>query len=344
MISRSLAALALAAILSLPAEGAESADPEAGRAGAFDFALVGDYNYGPLGGPEWRESARMIAAINASGVEFTVHLGDIKSGNPECTDAILAATRAQFAEYRAPLVYLFGDNEWTDCHRYTALDPRSPFVNPLERLAKLRRMFYPGTAAQGSGRPRLERQADTARKPEFRRFVENIRWEYGGVLFVGANVPGSNNNYSGGPASPQTVKVPGQDTEWALRNAAVIDWLRDSFQLAGKTRARAVFLLWQANPDFERGQRELPRYDSNGFHGLIDALKELATTFAGPVVLAHGDTHAGFRMDHPLPLPNFVRVENYGNPHTHWTRITVLPDRQGMDIFRFEGMRVPGNP
>ncbi|MGZ8966203.1 hypothetical protein, partial [Methylomagnum sp.] len=38
----------------------------------LEFALVGDYNYGPLDGPKWRESERMIAAINASRARFTV--------------------------------------------------------------------------------------------------------------------------------------------------------------------------------------------------------------------------------------------------------------------------------
>jgi hypothetical protein len=332
---------ACAAALAVAGVRAASSGPEPG---AFEFALVGDYNYGPVGDPEWRESERMIAAVNASRARFAVHLGDIKAGHAECTDAVYAANRAQFAEFRMPLVYLFGDNEWTDCHRYAATDPRSPFVDPLERLAKLRRMFYPGTSAQGGGRLRLERQADAAREPRFRRFVENARWELGGVLFVGANVPGGNNHYSGGPGSPQRVKVPGQDAEWALRNAAVIDWLRDSFRRAARRGDRAVFVAWQANPDFEQRRPELPFYDSDGYRELVAALQEQAAAFPGPVVLAHGDSHKGFRTDHPLPLPNFARVENYGDPHTHWTRVTVLPDRQGLEMFRFEGMHVQGNP
>lgn len=310
----------------------------------FEFALVGDYNYGPLDGPKWRESERMIAAINASRARFTVHLGDIQPGNAECTDAVVEATRRQFMAFRAPLVYLFGDNEWTDCHRYAATNPRSPYLDPLERLGHLRRAFYSGSRSQGVLGLRLQRQSDATRNPAYRQFVENVRWQVQDVLFVGADVPGSNNNYSGGPGSPQQVKVPGQDAEWAIRNAAVMDWLRDSFHRAKVNRVRAVVVLWQANPDFENRRPELPRYDNDGFRDLKGALASLAAGFGRPVVLAHGDSHAGFRVDRPLRLPNFLRVENYGDPATHWTKVTVLPNHAGLTMFRFEGMRVPGNP
>jgi hypothetical protein len=314
-----------------------------GRDGGFRFALVGDYNYGPPGGPEWQASERMVAAVNAAGVRFTVHLGDIQSGGQECSDAVVEATRAQFARFKAPLVYLFGDNEWTDCHRHRATHPQSPFLDPLERLAHLRRVFYPAPKAQGGGRLALERQADLSRVAGHRRFVENVRWEAGGVLFVGLNVPGSNNNHSGGSASRQAVKVPGQDEEWQLRDAANRAWLRAAFRRARARRDRAVFVAWQANPDFENKHPDLPRYDSNGYRELLATLAEQAARFPGPVVLAHGDSHNGLRVDRPWPLPNFVRVENYGPPHTDWTRVTVRPERRGPALFEFEGMAVPGN-
>lgn len=323
---------------------AGSAAGRSAHASPFAFALVGDYNYGPVGGKEWRESGRLIAAVNRSGVRFAIHLGDIQPGDMECTDTVVEATRRQFRLFRMPLVYLFGDNEWTDCHRHAARNPRSAYLDPLERLDHLRRVFHAGHFAQGGGTLRLTRQADATDNPDFRRFVENVRWEAGGVLFVGANVPGSNNNHSGGPDSPQTVKVPGQDAEWVLRNAAAMAWLRDSFRRAEATDARAVFVAWQGNPDLENLRTELPHYDSTGFRELNATLAALAERFGRPVVLAHGDSHHGLKVDRPLPPPNFLRVENYGHPHTHWTRVTVLPNRKGPAMFLFEGMRVPGNP
>lgn len=303
----------------------------------FRFALVGDYNYGPLGGEEWRASERLIASINAERVDFSVHLGDIQSGKSECSDVIIAATRAQFSRFEAPLVYLFGDNEWTDCHRHAG-----KYADSLERLAHLRKVFYAAGRSQGQHAMSLERQADVTGEERFRGFAEQVRWWHGGVLFVGANVPGSNNDYSGGPDSFQEES--GLDAEWRLRNAAVSDWLRDSFRLAEEQKARAVFVLWQANPDFEQCRPDRPHYDSNGYAELLSVLRELAAAFPGPVVLAHGDSHKGFRVDRPWPLTNFLRVENYGHPNTHWTRVTVLPERSDVSMFRFDGRLVDGNP
>ena len=37
------------------------------------------------------------------------------------------------------MIYVPGDNEWTDCHR-----ANNGGYDPLERLAFLRAMFYPG--------------------------------------------------------------------------------------------------------------------------------------------------------------------------------------------------------
>ena len=66
-----------------------------------------------------------------------------------------------------------------------------------------------------------------------------------------------------------------------------------------------------------------------------------------PVAFIHGDTHI-FRIDKPLisaktqrPFENFTRMETFGNPETHWTRVTVDPaDPQ---LFTFRASIVPEN-
>jgi hypothetical protein len=72
-----------------------------------------------------------------------------------------------------------------------------------------------------------------------------------------------------------------------------------------------------------------------------------------PVVLAHGDTHYT-RIDTPLTAPtipavppapavpaqalvdNFTRVETFGFPNTHWTRVLVDPKSDDVFSFRIE--------
>ena len=83
-----------------------------------------------------------------------------------------------------------------------------------------------------------------------------------------------------------------------------------------------------------------------GLEPLYAVLLEQSTAFAGPVVLAVGDTHI-FRVDKPLYredgslVENFTRVEAFGNPLVHWVRVTV--DTRDRQVFTFHQELVPGN-
>ncbi len=316
----------------------------------YTLALIGDYNYGPLNGPLWQESERMIADINAQSPAFVIHNGDTKPGSTECTDEINTATKAQFDRVKSPLVYLFGDNEWTDCHRILATTPKSPFGDPFERLENLRRQFYASNQSQGAIPMTLVRQADIDR--QFVAYVENVRWIKGPVMFIGLNVPGSNNNCPGGPS--QVTRVPSL-FECKLREPAVLKWLSDSFAEAKRLRLSGVLIAMQGNPDFENRRGDLPAYDNNGYKRLIKTLQNEVVSFGGKVVLTHGDSHLQ-HFDKPLTdvidvrdatetgrvLGSFRRVETFGNPETHWVRVTVDPTQP--DLFSFERMIVKGNP
>ena len=81
----------------------------------------------------------------------------------------------------------------------------------------------------------------------------------------------------------------------------------------------------------------------------MDVLQTRTVEFGRPVVLAHGDTHSA-RIDKPLfaqvgnvsrRVENFTRVETFGNPDTHWIRVTVDP--QDREVFKFELMTVEEN-
>src|SRR5207237_2663247 len=116
-----------------------------------------------------------------------------------------------------------------------------------------------------------------------------------------------------------------------------LEWLRRSFDVARQESSRAVMIIWQADPAFER------RPDENApFRPLLDALQEHSLAFQKPVVLVHGDSHY-FRIDKPLPsgprdarstIANFTRVETFGQPDHHWLHVTVDPDDPGVFTFR----------
>lgn len=278
----------------------------------FDFALIGDVPYNAE--QTTNLFPNMLRELNAATLEFVVHDGDIKSGDSPCSDEIFEARRKDFAGSAHPFIYVFGDNEWTDCARATN------GFDPEERLQKLREVFCAEETSLGKRTLPLARQSNDPRHAKFR---ENVRWEKGGVMFVGLNVPGSINNF-GKP-------------EFAGRNAANLAWLQESFAFATLENARAIMIIIQANPLPERGSTNRVHA---GFRPLLEALERETVAFGKPVVLVHGDSHY-FRIDKPLygtkskrRLENFTRVETFGNPDVHWLRVTADPNDPEVFTFR----------
>jgi hypothetical protein len=283
----------------------------------FDFALIGDVPYNAE--QTTNLFPNMMRELNAAKLEFVVHDGDIKSGDTPCSDEVFEARRKDFADSTHPFIYIFGDNEWTDCARATN------GFNPEERLQKLREVFCADERTLGKRKLPLARQSNDPRHAKFR---ENVRWEMGGVTFLGLNVPGSMNNY-GKP-------------EFAERNAANLGWLHESFAFAKLENARAIMIIIQANPLPERGSTNRVHA---GFRPLVEALERETVAFEKPVVLVHGDSHY-FRIDKPLygakskrRIENFTRVETFGNPDVHWLRVTVDPSDPEVFTFRQQLVR-----
>ena len=305
------------------------ADPPAADPGGeppVTVGLWGDIPYTPDGVPK---VARMIEDMNAADLDFSVFDGDIKGGAP-CENRYYTEALARFNSFAAPLVYVPGDNEWTDCHA-TGSDP-------LERLAHLRRVMFSRPGSLGQRPMPLEHQSD--------RYPEHTRWQAGGVVFVGLHVVGSNNNKVTDvtdrqpPASRTPSGRQAANAEFKARDAAARAWLRESFEVARRVGAAGVMVVIQANPGFDvvrpedRAARGL-----DGFDAFLDVLRDETLRFAKPVALVHGDTHQ-YRLDHPLlepsgaPVPNLVRLETFGYPVVSWVKATV--DRRDPQVFRFE--------
>jgi hypothetical protein len=105
---------------------------------------------------------------------------------------------------------------WTDCHFL-----KSPVFDPLERLAKVRKMFFP--EGKSLGQRTIEVESQSQRDPEYAKFLEIRRWSYGGVTFVTLHILGSNNNFG---------RTPEIDNEYCERKAANLSWIRASFATA----------------------------------------------------------------------------------------------------------------
>ena len=158
---------------------------------------------------------RLIAAINKLPPAFSIHVGDIKSGSTLCDDATFEKIKAYFMTFQQPLVDTPGDNEWTDCHRKS----NGPF-DPLERLAKIRSMFFPKAVSWGQQTLSVTRQSDVS---AFTQMVENARWVTQNILFVTVHVVGSNNNLRQNREAT---------LEFLERNQANIAWINEAFAVA----------------------------------------------------------------------------------------------------------------
>jgi hypothetical protein len=324
-----LAAAGGACVQRRPAGAVPAADD-----GAFRVAVLGDMPYPGVRSPEWAGAMAAYRAvldtIAAERVAFVVHVGDFTGAT--CSDSLYAQRRREFAAMPHPLVYTFGDNEWTDCRRDSS-EVRGGY-EPLERLARLRELFTAGDTSLGRPSMPIERQSDD---PDYRTFRENVRWSRGGVLFVTLHVVATNNNRGHGPAP---------SAEYVARNAADLAWLRAAFDRAERERLRGVAVFMQANPfippSADRSEPSLP----SGFTDLVSELRRLAIGFGKPVALVHGDSHY-FRIDQPfvdtttgLVVTNLTRAETYGNPNHHALLMTVDP--AAPNLFRFESLVVQG--
>ena len=268
-------------------------------AATFSFIGVGDIPYNPE-----QEAAftRSIAAIGQSGAEFVLHVGDIKAGSAPCDEALYASRAALYGSCALPLAIIVGDNEFNDC------------TDPAASLELFRKYFCAGDTSIGQTTMPLERQNKV--QPEH-AYPEQIRWQHGGVYFLGLNVVGSSNQID-------------NRAEWEARTKAGLAWLKAGFANAKKENAAAMVVAIHANPF---GGDPYPE----AYAPIMTALEEEAVAFGKPVLFMHGDSHY-FRWDIPFKSKkgsgastNLSRLEVFGSPNPHW--VEVMVDTESPQVF-----------
>lgn len=314
---------------------------------SFEFAAIGDTGYSKK---SELELDRMIAAMNKESLAFVIHVGDFEADprpymrspttiTEPCTDASFESVLAQFHASAHPFILTPGDNDWTDCH---ILKPRN--VDPMERLAVLREMFYPAGRSLGQRAMPVESQA---RDPKFSKFRENLAWTVNNVTFMTMHT-GSNNNRG---------RTPEMDAEADERMAANIAWMRKGFADARARNSAGLVLMTQANPGFEthwtpslidRYFRLFPGVNPpkplppSGYDDLLNALAAEMENYDKPTLFIHGDTHI-FHVSKPLVskktgrfVDHLTRLEVFGDPNSHWVRVVVDPAVPGLFTIRPE--------
>jgi hypothetical protein len=314
----------------------------------------------------------LIADMNGSDLEFSVHDGDLKAGNgtpgsvtpTTCVDALYTQGLGYLDSLDRPAMFTPGDNDWTDCDRTS-----NGGFNDVERLTHERRVFFGTNHSLGRHTIRQEVQSSpnclgwdygtssTVPAP----CVENRRWTFKKVTYATVNIQGTcNNRCSSGAGDPA-----GDEAEYQARNPADLQWLQDTFYEANADGSVAVMIVGQADPGFDdsdatraptRNPRTLAEDDANaahdGFVSFLTKLRDLTIAFGKPVVYVHGDSHY-FRVDKPLQdssgrrVENFTRVETFGdnqqngNNDVQWVKALVDPNSR--DVFSFQPQIVPAN-
>jgi hypothetical protein len=315
-----LSAVALVASLVAANSGSASAS-SSHRNDPYEIGLIGDMPYGDVGRAQF---PNVIDEMNHGHLAFTAWDGDLKNGSERCDQGQYDLAAKNFASFERPLVFLPGDNEWTDCDRASAGS-----YDPNERLALVRKMFASTNQSLGNKTLELTRQSA--------QFPENVRWSLGRVTYIGVNVPGSDNN---APQFDATGKqTDGDLAEYTARNAANLKWLDEGFAAAKKDHSIAVMVVQQADmwstadptAHFADTKRELAR---------------LSIPFPGQVALVNGDSHV-LQIDKPLTdakgqvIENFTRVQTFGSAQNHWVSATVDP--RSPEVFTFHQHIVAAN-
>jgi len=314
---------------------------------------------------DWPYSLDLVAAapllidsINSDPqVSLVIHVGDIHSGSMPCTGASLLPLPAGsnpawnlaiftlFNQFRDPVVYTPGDNEWTDCHKTKQFSSGAP----LKELASVRDLFFPSPGyTLGRHKKRVLSQAEMhdPAHPADAQFVENVMWKESHVVFVTLNVPGSNND--GLPWTTPFTDEAARQQEVAQRTAADLRWLELAFAWANRDRAGAVVIALQA--DMWDPAALAPGGDGlAGYTNFVRRLADLCLHFGRPVLLLNGDSHL-FEADRPLAdpgsstgvihgtpaVPNLKRITVQGstNKPREWLRLTIDPDSPAVFTWR----------
>ena len=279
----------------------------------YSIGLFGDMPYNAQGKADY---PFLLDDINKSDVQFSIFDGDLKAGGDgPCADSLYTTAIANFNKLEDPLVWVPGDNDWTDCWgRYGP--GTQPYSDPLERLAHERDLF--ASTDHSLGKHTLGLTRESSEGGQYALYSENVRWSLGPVVYLGLDVQGSNDNYpyhdtdAENPTAPvrSDAEIQRMRDEEIARKAANLHWLAEGFAYAKQVGAKGVLIDWQADPNFNNEQHLTNPHDGDAYPDYVNALRTETIAFPGQVALVHGDSHY-FKVDKPLTLQSGKVLGNF---------------------------------
>lgn len=317
-----LSSLVVASIAALSGCAVTGSKSGADDTSAFTVAVIADVPYGtsPTDTRQMVLHPKFIASINAdTDASLVAHVGDIHAGKQYCTEEYNKTVFDHWTAFTKPLVYTPGDNEWADCHKvkqggggYNKTTSTIDYVkdaggnfasyakgDPLANLALVRSMFF-SKPGQTLGAP----MAVTSQAVDFnpahpsdKAFVENVRFEKNGVLFVTLNIPGGSNNDTDHWYGTPTMSAE-QQKEVAERTAATLRWIDAAYNHATTKGNVAMVILTQADM-WDVDEAATGAAHIAGYKPYLDKIAEGTKAYGMPVLMLMGDSHT-YRSDNPL--------------------------------------------
>jgi hypothetical protein len=263
----------------------------------FAFGVVAQPGKAPTDAAPLEQA---LAESDADNLAF-VAVDGFKRVDEPCGDALYNQRFALLSGAKNGIVLVPAGSDWGDC--------RSPAgkQDSLERLQRLRELFYPDEFSMGSSKIPLIRQSIT---PKFRLYAENTRWEVGGVLFTSLNLPANNNRYR---------TDAGRNSEFEDRAVATREWLHRSFTNAKFKGMAGIVLICDGDP-----LTKPPKgVQHDGFAEVRQQLLQLAAKFPGKVLLIHNHIDNKTAPSHGIVWHgNLGDLELSGS----WTKVIVKPN------------------
>ena len=265
---RSIARLPLlaAGLLAASAHG-QMALAAPGEQAGFEFAVLG---HSFKAGPDDAPLKKAIAETSAFNAAFVVATG-IKAASESCSDKLYSQRKDLLDASEPPLIVSLSASDWASCRNSRGR------INAIERLNRLRDVYFADDQSLGQRKLTLSRLSSTAK---FRSYAENAHWEYGGVLFATVNLPANNNHF---------LPEAGRNSEFEDRLVANRSWLQRLFAMAQRKKLDGIVLFSDGDIGVldEDDNSLLPSFSSkqDGFAGPRKQIRSLAKKFSGKVLL-----------------------------------------------------------
>lgn len=280
--------------------------PAAAQSDTFSFGVIA---HSFKAAPDESILRDAIAESDADNLAFVVANG-IKASVEPCSDAVYLRRKTVLNSAQNGLVVSLAGSDWTDCKN------RHGKSAAMERLNRIRELFFSDDFSFGSSRIPLVRQSMAAK---FHSYAENARWEIGNIMFATVDLPAGNNHYR-----PEA----GRNSEFEDRLIANRDWLQRIFAIATHKKMAAIILFCDGNPLIQPGVAQ--KFDMgvkrDGFAEVRQFINTMSAKFPGKVLVVHGQA-----ANRPA-IEGIRWRNNLGNLgiSAGWVKLTVNPASPGL--------------